>query len=108
MTTVLRLYLYVYIVDNVKYGNLSTYFDYPIRSDQLIERVNWESILFFKPIPNTNVNVVIRKMLCTVNLRLFLDVLLLNTKIIYHHDLHVNVLQTIFSTKHLLQETMRD
>ena len=30
MTTVLWLYLYVYIVNNVKYDNLSTCFDYPI------------------------------------------------------------------------------
>ena len=53
MTTVLWLYVYVYIVNNVKYDNLFTCFDYPIRSDQLIETVNRESILFFKPIPNT-------------------------------------------------------
>ena len=54
MTTVLWFYLYVYIANNVKYDNLSTYFDYPIRSDYLIEKVNRESILFFKPIPHTN------------------------------------------------------
>ena len=30
--TVLWLYLYVYIVNNVKYDNLSSCFDYPIRS----------------------------------------------------------------------------
>ena len=28
--TVLWLYLYVYVVNNVKYDNLSTCFDYPI------------------------------------------------------------------------------
>ena len=34
MTTVLWLHLYVYIVNNVKYHNLSTCFDYPIRIDR--------------------------------------------------------------------------
>ena len=31
MTDVLWLYLYVYIMNNVKYDNLSTCFDYPIQ-----------------------------------------------------------------------------
>ena len=56
MTTVLWLYLHVYIVNNVKYDYLSTCFDYTIRSDKLIERVNRESILFFKQIPNTTIH----------------------------------------------------